>query len=375
MADVLTPKALNRATLARQLLLRREALPVPDAIARLAGLQAQVAKPPFLGLWTRLEGFRREDLLGLLKNREVVRGTAMRATLHLLTASDYLAFRPVLQPMLSAGMASVLRERGAVLDIPALVAAAAPFFEEAPRTFTELRAHLMERHPDGDERAMGYAVRTHLPLVMVPNDSPWGFPGDADFTTAESWLGKAIALPPDGADATDLVRRYLAAFGPATVTDAQTWSGLKGLKATFEAMRGELVTFRDERKRELYDLPDAPRPSEETEAPIRFLPEYDNLVLAHADRSRLISEEDRRRIVTANLKVHATFLVDGRVAGIWKVVRKRQVATLVLEPFETLAAPVRDALAEEGLRALQFAEEDASSYDLKVEPALRPRAE
>jgi len=372
MPDVLTLKALNRATLARQLLLRRETLPVQDAIARLAGLQAQVAKPPFLGLWTRLEGFRREDLLDLLKNREVVRGTAMRATLHLLTASDYLAFRPVLQPMLSAGMASVLRERGAVLDVPALVAAATPFFEETPRTFTELRAHLMERHPDGDERAMGYAVRTHLPLVMVPNDSPWGFPADADFTTAESWLGKAIALPPEGANATDLVRRYLAAFGPATVTDAQTWSGLKGLKATFEAMRDELVTFRDERKREVFDLPDAPRPAEETEAPVRFLPEYDNLVLAHADRSRIISEQDRRRIVTANLKVHATFLVDGRVAGIWKVVRKRQVATLVLEPFETLAAPVRDALAEEGLRSLQFAEEDASSFDLKVEPALRP---
>ena len=372
MGDVLTLKALNRATLARQLLLRREALSAQDAIARLAGLQAQVAKPPFLGLWTRLEGFRRDDLLDLLQSREVVRGTAMRVTLHLLTASDYLAFRPVLQPMLSAGMASVLRERGAELDIPALVVAATPFFEEAPRTFTELRAHLMERHPDGDERAMGYAVRTHLPLVMVPDDSPWGFPGDSDFTTAASWLGRPIALPPEHVDASELVRRYLAAFGPATVADAQTWSGLKGLKGTFDAMRDELVTFRDERKRELFDLPDAPRPSEETEAPIRFLPEYDNLVLAHADRSRIIAEEDRRRIVTANLKVHATFLVDGRVAGIWKVVRKRKAATLVLEPFETLAAPVQDALAEEGLRALRFCEEDASSFDLKVEPALRP---
>lgn len=369
MPDVLSLKALNRATLARQMLLEREATTARDAIARLAGLQAQVAKPPYLGLWSRLEGFRREELLDLLHRREVVRATAMRGTLHLMTADDYVAWRPALQPMLSAGMASVLRQRATELDLPSLVAAGRSFFEEQPRTFTALRAHLMERHPDGDERAMGFAVRTHLPLVMAPNDSPWGFPADSDFTTAEVWLNRPLAQDAEATDAdpAELVRRYLAAFGPATVADAQTWSGLKGLKSTFEAMRGELVTFRDERKRELFDLPDAPRPSEDKAAPVRFLPEYDNLVLAHADRSRIIDEAYRPRIVTANLKVLATFLVDGRVAGTWKVTRKGKAATLVVEPFEALTPPDRDALAAEGLQALRFSEEDAQTFDLKFE--------
>jgi hypothetical protein len=199
---------------------------------------------------------------------------------------------------------------------------------------------------------------------MIPNDSPWGFPADSDFTTAETWLNQ----PLEGMeDPRELVRCYLAAFGPATVADAQTWSGLKGLKNTFEALRSELTTFRDERGRELFDLPDAPRPSEETVAPVRFLPEYDNLVLAHADRSRFIAEKNRPRIVTANLKVLATFLVDGRVAGTWKVSRKGKAATLLLEPFEPLAAPVREALAEEGLQALRFSEEEAASFDLTCE--------
>ncbi len=365
MPDMLSLKALNRATLARQMLLAREATSALDAISRLGGMQAQVPKPPFLGLWSRLSGFRREELLGMLHRREVVRATAMRATLHLMTAADYRALRPALQPVLSAAMASVLRQRAGTLDLRALVEAARNFLEAEPRTFTELRAHLMERFPEGDERAMGYAVRMHLPLVMVPNDSPWGFPADAGFTPADAWLGE----PLEGSEEPfELVRRYLAAFGPATVTDAQVWSGLKGLKSTFEALRGELVTFRDDRGRELFDLPDAPRPSEETDAPARFLPEYDNLVLAHSDRSRIIAEAYRPKIVTANLKVLATFLVDGVVAGTWKVTRKGKAATLTLEPFEALSGPARDALAEEGLQALRFSEEDAQSFDLKVEP-------
>jgi hypothetical protein len=289
----------------------------------------------------------------------------MRATLHLMTAADYRALRSSLQPVLSAAMASVLRQRAGTLDLPALVEAARNFLDAEPRTFTELRTHLMERFPDGDERAMGYAVRMHLPLVMAPTDSTWGFPADSGVTPADAWLGE----PLEGEEKPlELVRRYLAAFGPATVTDAQVWSGLKGLKITFEALRSELVTFRDERGRELFDLPNAPRPSEEADAPVRFLPEYDNLVLAHSDRSRIIAEAHRSRIVTANLKVLATFLVDGAVAGTWKVTRKGKAATLMLEPFEALSAPVRNALAEEGLRALRFSEEDAQSFDLKVEP-------
>lgn len=245
-----------------------------------------------------------------------------------------------------------------------MLEAAKSFFEEAPRTFTALRNHLLESFPDTDERAMGYAVRTHLPLVMVPNDSTWAFPADSDFTTAEAWLGKPVE---GSGDLEELVRRYLAAFGPASVADAQTWSGLKGLKDTFAGMRDELVAFRDARGRELFDLPDAPRPPEDTEAPVRFLPEYDNLVLAHADRSRLIADAYRPRIVTANLKVLATFLVDGTVAGTWTIVRKGKTATLIVTPFEPLSAPTRNALAEEGAQALRFLEADAKTHDLRFE--------
>lgn len=363
MPQILSSKALNRATLARQMLLQREATTPLDALARLTGMQAQAAKPPYLGLWTRLAAFSRLELRNLLQRREVVRATAMRGTLHLLTLSDYAQLRSALQPMLSGAMRATLRQRAETLDVTVLVDAARSFFEESPRTFTALRAHLMERYPDGDERAMGFAVRTHLPLVMVPDDSPWGYPADSAFAVAEQWIGGPLG---EDERPLELVRRYLASFGPATVADAQTWSGLKGLKATFEALKSELMTFRDERGCELFDLPEAPRPDEDTTAPVRFLPEYDNLVLAHSERGRIIADAYRSRIVTANLKVLATFLVDGKVAGTWKTERKGKAATLIIEPFEALASSVREALAEEGLGALRFSEEEAQSFDLKI---------
>jgi hypothetical protein len=362
LSETLSRLALNRATLARQLLLARAEMPAREAIAHLAGLQAQVPRPPHLGLWTRLAGYRREDLNGLLASGEAVRAPAMRATLHVLTAEDYRHWRPALQPLLTAAMQGVLRDRAITLDVPALVEAARLFFDAAPATFTALRAHLVERFPDVDERAMGYAVRTHLPLVMVPDDTPWGYPADARFAVAETWLKR----PLESADHTEaLVLRYLAAFGPATVADAQTWSGLK-LKAAFEALRPQLLTFRDENRRELFDLPDAPRPPEDTPAPVRLVPEYDNLVLAHADRTRLIPEAYRPRIVTKNLKVQATFLVDGMVAGLWRSARKGKQASLTLEPFEPLPAPVLAELKAEAERLLRFAEPDAQGFSVTV---------
>jgi hypothetical protein len=243
------------------------------------------------------------------------------------------------------------------LDRPALVAEARAFFGRTPRTFDALRDHLLTLHPGGDERAMGYAIRCTLPLVQVPIDgSDWGFPGSADFAVADTWRG----APSDGAPgAAELVKRYLAAFGPATPADAQTWSGLPGLKETFEAVRSELVTFRDERGRELFDLPKAPRPGGDAAAPVRFLPDYDNLVLGHDDRSRLIDDAHRPAVITRNLQIPPTFLVDGRVAGTWKIERKRKLATLTLTPFAALAARVRGELEAEGELLLAFVEPDA----------------
>lgn len=358
----LTLRGLNRATLARQMLLGREKTTALRAIQRLVGLQAQEARPPFVGLWSRLEKFRREDLLKLLHNRKVVRTTAMRATLHLHSAKDYLQLRPTLQPALSQALQSALRKHLDGLDIAGLAAEARSFFEEEHRTFAALRVHLARLHPEVEPRVMGYAVRMHLPLVQVPTEAVWGYPSTADFAPAESWLGSRLAA--DGHPRA-LVLRYLAAFGPATAGDAQTWSGLRGLGEVFEALRPRLGVFRDERGRELLDLPKAPRPPGDTPAPVRFLPDYDNLVLSHADRTRIIADRHRGALVTKNLRVRATFLVDGFVAGTWKVERGKASAKLVIEPFEGVSKSVREELTDEGNRLVRFLEADAAAFAVR----------
>ncbi|HVG08718.1 MAG TPA: winged helix DNA-binding domain-containing protein [Thermoanaerobaculia bacterium] len=362
--STLTTLQLNRATLARQMLLSREPMATTAAVERLAGMQSQLARPPFVGLWTRIEGFQRKNLIDPLLRREIIRATAMRGTLHLMSAADYVALRGALQSMLTKGMQAILRERAQDLGMDALQTEARAFFGGKPATFDALRNHLKAKNPAADERAMAYAIRMHLPLVQVPTDDAWGFPAASDFALADDWLGKKV--PTDEAPAHTLVRRYLAAFGPATPRDAQVWSGLQSLRTVFEELRPELVTFRDERKRELFDLPDAPRPGEDTPAPVRFLPEFDNLVLAHDDRTRVIADEHRPKVTLKNLQVRATFLVDGFVAGTWKVERKKKTATLVLEPFGKLIKKTLAELEQEGDALLRFVEEDALETDVRV---------
>ena len=201
---------------------------------------------------------------------------------------------------------------------------------ERPRTFGELRSLLVAEFPEVNERALGFCVRMLLPLVMAPTQAAWGFPANAEFALAETWVQQPLA-PGDETARQNLVLRYLAAFGPASVADVQTWSGLASLKTVVEALRPQLRVFRDERRKELFDLPDAPRPAEDTPAPPRFLPEFDNLLLSHADRSRVLADEHRNLVkVQGNLRVRATFLVDGFVGGTWRTERKRATATLFL---------------------------------------------
>jgi hypothetical protein len=365
-APRLTLRQLNRATLARQLLLERHGVPVVDAVERLAGLQAQLARPPFVGLWTRLEGFRRDDLLEAVHARRVVRATMMRGTLHLVSARDYARLRPALQPALSAGAQAILGDRTAGVDVDAVLHAARELYAERPRAFDELRPLLAARGLSADERALGYLTRMSLPLVQVPTPGAvWGWDAKAAFTVADSWLG---APPGDDPSPRGLVRSYLAAFGPATPTDAGAWSALRGLRDAFDALRPELVTFRDERGRELFDLPDAPRPDPDVEAPVRFLPEFDNLVLAHDDRTRVIATEHRPRVVSKNLQVAATVLVDGFVAGTWKVAVKRGTATLAVQPFAKLPRGAQRELQEEGDALLRFVEPDARGREVAVAP-------
>jgi hypothetical protein len=358
----LTRGALNRATLARQMLLQREAVKPVTAVERLAGLQAQAARPPFVGLWSRLDGFRREDLVRAIECQQVVRGTLMRGTLHLVTRTDYVRFRRTLQPMLTAGLRAILRGRMESLDVAGAVAEARAWFDEAPRTFDQLRARLERRFAGADVRGLAYAVRMELPLLQVPApDERWAYAARADFAVAETWLGASLT-PRD--DSQGLVLRYLEAFGPASVADAQTWCGLGGLVDVFEQLRPKLCTFQDERGRELFDLPHAPRPDADQDAPVRFLPEWDNLLLSHADRSRVIADAHRPAITTANLRLPGTFLVDGFVAGTWVASRRKKAATLELRPFSPLSRSARTALEEEGESLVRFMEPDATTFSM-----------
>jgi hypothetical protein len=364
---VLSNAELNRATLARQMLLERASgVPVVDAVQRLAGMQAQEPKHPFIGLWTRLEDFDAVDLRAALADRSVVRATLMRSTLHLFSAADYLALRMALQPPMSVALRA-LGARSEGLDLEQVLPAARTLLEGRALPFDEIRAGLQERFPDVNDRALGYAVRTLLPLVMVPSDDGrWGFDRVARFAPADEWLGSAPA--DDGDLAAALVRRYLGAFGPATAKDVQNWSGAGAMKGVLDGMRDELAVFTDEGgRRELFDLPQAPRPGAGVDAPPRLLPEFDNLVLAWDDRSRVIADEHRPLVTTKNLRVKATFLVDGVVAGIWTVAVKRKVATLTLEPFARVPKRALKALTAEAERLVRFAEPDAAEHAIAIE--------
>jgi hypothetical protein len=354
-AAVLDPRALNRATLARQLLLERDRLAPLDAVGRLVGLQAQVPRDPYVALWSRLDGFRPEQLSALLEERRVVRTVAMRGTIHLLTADDALAIRPLVQPVLDAELVRHPehgpRLRG--VDLSAALAAGRDLLADRPLTTTELRAALAERFPELDAPAAAYACRCLLALVQVPPRGLWGRSGTVRLTPLEAWVGRSLDA---AASLDDLVRRYLAAFGPATVADVAAWSRLTGLRPVLERLRHELVTFRDERGRELFDLPDAPRPDPETPAPPRFLPEYDNVVLSHADRGRFAFGGMRVGFGTVEGLGHGGVLHDGRFVGLWRV----EEGALVVRHPVPLAPAARSELATEGRRLLAFLGADGS---------------
>src|SRR5260221_900001 len=359
--EVLSQRALNRATLARQLLLQRIQMPAADAIEHLVGMQAQAPLAPYVGLWTRLEGFRTGELAQLIGERRAVRASLMRRTVHLVTARDCLSLRSLMQPMLVSGFASSPFARNLVgVDMPALNEAGRALLEERPRTRVELGKLLSKQRPDRDATSLAYAVSYQVPLVHVPPRGILGSStqGQATWTTMEAWLGRPLDPAPSPED---VVMRYLAAFGPATVMDIRTWSVLPGLRAVTERLRPRLRTFRDERGRDLFDLPDAPRPDSETPAPVRFLPEYDNLLLSHADRTRFMSEERKTPLFPGNGGALGYVLVDGEFRGTWKIVRHRgDRATLTVEPFTALSRQETDALAEEGERLLAFAAADAA---------------
>lgn len=356
----LTLRQLNRATLQRQFLLERADVSVLQAVERLVGLQSQIPNPPYIGLWSRLRDFRREDLTTLITERQIVRAAMMRSTLHLVRAIDYQQFRPALQPALIRALNAFFGKPARGVAIDPLIAAAREALDAAPRTNGELGGLLnaleLDRRPD----ALAYIVRTYLPLVQVPPAGTWGT-GTATYVTAESWLG-APATTEDTLPG--LFLRYLAAFGPASVMDFQTWTGMPRLKDVIEPLRSTLCSYRTEDGRELFDLPDTALPPADTPALPRFLPEYDNLLIAHANRTRIIADADRGKVFLSAARVQATILLDGFVRGTWRVKREKKAATLLIEPFAQLNASDRDALAEEGIQLVRFIEDSANLHEV-----------
>jgi DNA glycosylase AlkZ-like len=349
IAELLSHRALNRALLARQLLLEREQLSARDAIEALVCMQAQEPRDPYVGLWTRLVDFRSDELALLVAERKAVRATMMRATIHLATARDYLALRPLIQPVLERTFASTSFGRNlAGLDLSEPVAAGRELLSERPRTRRDLASLLSPRWPDRDSISLAASVNYLTPLVQVPPRGLWKESGPAMWTTAEAWLGRNVEAKPS---LKKLVMRYLRAFGPATVADMRAWSGLSGLREVFTRLGPELRTFRDEDSRELFDVSDGPLPDPDTPPPVRFLPFYDNALLGHADRRRIVSEEHRRR---AMAKPGAAFLLDGFVTGTWRLVRQGETAGLLLEPYRKLNKRDGESVKEEGSRLLSF---------------------
>ena len=366
-AGILTLRELGRATLERQLLLRRVAKPALETVRHLVGMQAQVPSNPYVGLWSRLDGFRPEEVSQLVVDRKVVRIVVMRGTLHLVTAEDCLVLRPLAQPVLEGEMA---RHRDfapslRTVDLDAVMAFARPLLTERPHSGPQLRAAMAERFPDEDAAALAFACRNRLALVQIPPRGVWRRSAQVVYTTAEAWLGAPVAADPSP---DDVVMRYFAAFGPASVADVGTWSRWTGLREVVERLRPRLRTFRDERGRELFDVPDGPRPGPDVPAPVRFLPEYDNVLLSHGDRSRFVSEEYGRRLQAAGGPVKGTVLVDGLVGGTWSIDVDKAAgrATLVVRHISPLPAEMAADLADEADRLVRFVEPDASDHDVRL---------
>jgi hypothetical protein len=364
----LSRRALNRALLARQLLLRRSDRSVLSTVTHLVGLQAQTPNAPYFALWSRLTDFDPKLLTELIHDRRVVRIALMRGTIHSVTDSDCLELRPHFGDVLARGLRGSFGKHLKGLNLKQVEAAARKLLKKQPLSFNELGRLLEKRWPNRDPGALANAVRALVPLVQIPPRGTWGEGGLATHVPVENWLGRPLGRVP----ALDrMIHRYLAAFGPATVGDAQSWSGLTGLRPIFESMRANLYFFTDEEGNELFDLPDAPRPDPDTPALPRFLPVFDNVLLAHADRRRILSEAHRKMLFGTAALLEGTILIDGFVGAKWKIAQQRERAVLAIEPFAQLRNRDRSSISEEGTRLLSFAFPAVETQEIRFAKPLR----
>lgn len=368
MAPLLDIRALNRATLDRQLLLRRSDLTAAQAVHHLVGLQAQTPHTWYTGLWSRLADYTPQDTSGLLRDGGLARMALMRSTIHLVTADDCLWLRPLVDPVIERSTTSAFKRAWGDVDLAAVAAMGRELPAEGPLTFSALGRGLAERWPDRDPAALAQAVRAYVPLVQVPPRGLWGTSGPVAHTSVENWLGRPVD---PAAEAADLVLRYLAAFGPATVRDVQKWCGLTRLAEVLDGLRPRLMVFRDATGRELFDLPDAPRPAPDTPAPARFLYDFDNLLLSHVDRGRVVDanrvDYTAQDFFTGSPEQPSSVLIDGFVAATWRIRSTREGATLRIRPFRALTGAEEEDLVDEGTRLLAFTAPGAATREITIE--------
>ncbi len=345
---------LTRASAERQWLSGRRPAPATAAIEHLVGLQAQEPLEPYVGLWSRLDGFRPAELVDLLEQRRAVRTLMMRRTIHLHTSGDAIAMRPAYDAMLRQRMQGTLGPRLPGVDFDELAALGEPHFAAQPQILADVARAVADRFPGAPVRDLGDALSTLVRLVQVPPRGLWGQKAPALNTTYDAWLGPDDDDRPaeerGAAILADVVRRYLRAYGPAASADIRAWSGLSGLPAVIKQLEPELRTYRDERGRTLLDLADASLPPEGLPLPPRFLPAFDNAVLGYDDRSRIIDDEHKGLSVLGTRYV----LVAGRVAGVWTSEGDAAGVTVTVEPLRKLSRAERSEVAAEGERLAAF---------------------
>lgn len=354
---MVSERQLNRTVLQRQLLLERVARPPLDVVQHLVGMQAQEPGDPYLALWSRISRFDPHELSTALEDRTAARIVAMRGTIHLVTAADAAGLRALAQPVLERELnVKMFREALAGVDLAPIVAAGRDAFRERPLSVKELRAALVARFPDVEPAVLPYVCRNHLALVQVPPRGLWRRGGQVVYSPVESWLGREPVAPVID----DVVRRYLAAFGPATNADIAAWSRLQAIREITERMRPTLRTYRDARGRELFDLPDAELADPELPAPVRILPEYDNVLLSHADRERFFPPPAGQDALRSEERtISGTVLHDGVVVATWRIDRSEAEPLMVLDHAVALTARARRSIEAEARRAFGFLEADA----------------
>lgn len=351
----LSLRQLNRTLLVRQMLVERVELNPFELVRHLVAVQGQEPNWPYVGLWARLNGFRHEDLAALLRDRRLVRSTMIRRTVHLADAEDFRWLRPTVRPVVHAALqAPYYRAEIEGIDLDELAAAGRELLSGREMSRAQLGRLLAERFPDRHTRRLAESVEVLVPVVHGPDTGAWGAWRNRSVTIniAEEWIGAPMAE----AQPETLILRYLAAFGPASVADVQAWAGVTKLAAVMDGLRPRLRVFRDEFGKELFDLPDAPLADANLEVPVRFLPAFDNALLGHKDRRRVIDDEDRNRIAKVASAGVPMYLVDGFVHGRWSLVGD----TVRIQPWHPLSAADEDAVRAEAEHLLGFIAPEAT---------------